>query len=99
MSDLTRHTAGPWKDVQTNRGIEIAAGSDGYILNLTPNGRGIANFMANARLVSAAPELLESLIQLREWIRSPGEDDGLLNDSIILAADAVIQKAKGKEIG
>ena len=97
MSELTRHTVGPWKDVQTNRGIEIAAGSDGYILNLTPNGRGIANFKANAQLVSAAPELLESLIQLREWIIWVGGSDD--PGQLILAADAAIQKAKGKEIG
>ena len=95
MTNLTRHTVGPWKDVQTNRGIEIAAGSDGYILNLTPNGRGIENFKANAQLVSAAPELLESLIQLREWIMGGDEDPA----RFILNADAVIQKAKGKEIG
>ena len=41
----------------------------------------------------AAPELLEALIRLREWVRSPGEDDSPENESVIDQAEAAIAKA------
>ena len=44
---------------------------------------------------TAAPELLEALVQLREWIRHPGADDSPANEMVIDAADAAIAAATG----
>jgi len=50
---------------------------------------------ANAKLIAAAPELLDALIQLREWVRHPGVDDSPANEVVIAAADAAIAAATG----
>ena len=47
-------------------------------------------------LTAAAPELLEELKRLREWMRRPwGADDGPENDVLIDGVDAIIAKAEG----
>jgi len=48
---------------------------------------------ANARLIAAAPELLEALIELRKWMGPCGLDFEI--DMAMRQADEAIAKAKG----
>ena len=48
---------------------------------------------ANARLIAAAPELLEALRGLRRWMGPCGLDEEI--DAAMRAADAAIAKATG----
>lgn len=52
---------------------------------------GEAEFQANARLISAAPELLEFA---EEWIANQGDDDNYMTAK----ARAAIAKAKGEQV-
>ena len=88
-------TPGPWVHTEGNSLIETIGGAingDGRTLCLVL-GKGIGKEKAtsNAKLMAAAPELLEQLIRLRNKIADyhPGDDDHL---DIV---DAVINKALG----
>ena len=87
---MGKHTPGPWllsgrtvyalNDKGTNRFSALVqdAHAPAYELN------------ANARLIAAAPELLEFA---EEWLRIQGSDDNYMTSK----AKAVIAKAKGDQ--
>ena len=93
---MSKHTPGPWEaeridnskcvDIKCERGFFIATCHDGV--------RGGSNAIANARLIAAAPELLEALkhcedVFMRHEInRVDGEQISELALSVIRAAIA-----------
>ncbi|WP_194857162.1 hypothetical protein [Morganella morganii] len=90
-------TPGPWVHAGDNSLAETIGGTingDGKTLCLIlGKGIGKEKATANAKLMAAAPELLEQIIRLRNKIADyhPDEDDHL--DVV----DAVINKALGRE--
>lgn len=63
---MNKHTPGPWKvcPVFADLNIGIVAGSDQWLLNVT--GKDIVIAEANARLIAAAPEMYELLVEVKE---------------------------------
>jgi len=75
-----KHTPGPWKFGKelTARSVEwlvsFDAGSKGRGIAIAETCAGSGNEDANARLIAAAPELLEACQTFAEWLRR--EDAG-----------------------
>jgi hypothetical protein len=108
---MSTHTPGPWNvedyyHVRDNRdGLTIVHNGNNqcrFIADLLPladdNGTMDCNVYANARLISAAPDLLEALQNLLE---APDLNlDELENETVMLMqnAKAAIKKAKGEAI-
>lgn len=70
-----KHTPGPWDF----KGLTIVHGGNKTIANVTPAGEFVseAEHMANATLMTAAPEMKDALIGIHElW----GGDDGYLKE-------------------
>lgn len=90
-------TPGPWSHADSHGLNETAGGAihgDGKTLCLIlGKGIGKEKATANAKLMAAAPELLEQLIRLRDIIASYFPDD----DDHLDVVDAVINKALGRE--
>jgi hypothetical protein len=89
---VSGHTPGPWEwdcglvppdgperyaDIYTEGGDTIIARFN----DLIPEG------LANARLISAAPAMLEALKSVREWLllECPVKDDGIWNSLFVQA--------------
>jgi hypothetical protein len=100
------HTPGPW-EVWTDPGIETRDLSVGPVNGgvavadiVTTNAHGIATAEsigtghANARLIAAAPELLEALEAIANCLSSISYT-GEVWDNELAAARAIIAKAKG----
>lgn len=92
---MTKHTPGPWHHVMDGFRITIGNKKTGrtttphnYMVAEIPDNSFIAE--ANARLIAAAPELLEAL----EDILSSGIG---LSNRLDLKARAAIAKAKGEQ--
>ncbi len=87
---MSNHTAGPWECVQLSHGTMLvrskASGMNGYIAEIYSSRP--SEWKANARLIAAAPELLDALMELADWYR---EHTGLPP----AAANAAIAKATG----
>lgn len=86
-----QHTPGPWRYCKTNgsptHGEHVIAGAKpGYLAEVRDCGSG--DVVANAMLISAAPELLVALVELRDWY---AEHTGLP----AVSANAAIDKAVG----
>lgn len=102
-----KHTPGPWMIAETNQddeqiSAEVHAPS-GYIASVlrilddesTPED--IAEHLANARLIAAAPELLEALEAIMLHIRIlKSRDPSILDDVLTAVAEEVIRKARGE---
>jgi len=98
----TKHTAGPWTLEPDYKGylkgtIDVSSKDHGGLAtvvwvmsNDASIGEKSPECEANARLIAAAPELLEALQQLLVW------DDGNLPGDLMDAARAAITKAKGE---
>jgi hypothetical protein len=93
----TTHTAGPWTVRAT-----LLGGALGYSFKVDmPNGTtllqcgGHENQEANARLIAAAPELLEALDYFHQFaeLNDDGEDEKFT--TMLKKARAAIAKAKG----
>lgn len=84
------YTKGPWSSVKNGKKepifYEIEAHEDAFIWDIC---MGISN-KADARLIAAAPEMLELLIAIRKNIDKPSNE---LNE--ICELDKLIAKAKG----
>lgn len=101
----TQHTPGPWKHEATRRRITAKSGTIIYKVSL---GDDLREEEANARLISAAPELLEALGALvngeitlsnkSSALYSKSDFKGFLSEHCpkTIAARAAIAKAKGE---
>lgn len=91
---MTKHTQGPW-EVSFS---QINAGKHECIVQFGFNIRENPKAYANARLIAAAPELLEALELCLEAIQPhyDSDDDGSMEAAASNAALAAINKAKGE---
>lgn len=67
MENESKHTPGPWTVVHEDEGscfVDTVAPGNSQWAIAVPRG---PNSKANARLIAAAPELLEALIECGEW--------------------------------
>jgi hypothetical protein len=94
------YTPGPWfaKQYAGKKVISIfpLAGPTFATLDVGPTSRRDIQ-KANARLIAAAPELLEALKNLLNCIYSDSEDSPAHWDSLLDKANLVITKAEGRE--
>jgi hypothetical protein len=101
MTEQTKHTPGPWKAVRNTAYWEIEpanAGQDGIPFNVgdvcasAPGMPDSGLQEANARLIAAAPDLLEAL----EAFRLAFELDGIQTNNIPaeMALGSAIEKAR-----
>ena len=54
---MSNHTPGPWKKAK----YKVSTASDALIAHTRPTGEGSSDDEANARLIAAAPEMLDVL--------------------------------------
>jgi len=96
MAHTSKHTPAPW----TVKSKEIAAHAYGKaktVYAACKDGKPIPPSKANARLIAAAPELLEAL----KWMLEEYREDGNCNSSMNAAMENAIKsiaKAEGKAI-
>ncbi len=86
------HTPGPWFSIATsNIGHNAVVDADGFtICSPSPMGAG------NARLIAAAPDLLDMCERLLGFAYHYGSTTGILaGDGMLTSAKALIAKAKG----
>lgn len=92
-----RHTPGPWKLNLKGHEIRIMGNVEGgpiaTVHFLIDGGTKIDK--ANASLIAAAPEMLEELKEVRNWLLTPAEKRGDIR-SLILNVGALIYKVEGK---
>lgn len=91
---MSKHTPGPWRYCPENgsstTGKHMIAGlKNGYLAEVRDCGSG--DVKANARLISAAPDLLESLELLVDCY-----DNGGFDGAAVVIAKGAIAKATGK---
>lgn len=95
---MRKHTPGPWHFLDWGgRIVDGAAGSSQILIaTIALNTRGGDESRRNARLIAAAPEMLESLKELELFVRVLGLDSA---PAASAAADAraAIAKAEGRE--
>jgi hypothetical protein len=106
-----KHTPGPWEARQDYRSALYIVGPDSERIANSPGGANsnpavYAKGYANARLIAAAPELLEALGKLLNtlptergdlaWARMSDEDKRALYDAAIIRARDAIAKAEGR---
>ena len=90
---MSKHNSGPWKITHT--------AINGYRVN-DSTGWGVAivlkdvNDKANARLIAAAPQMLEALEKIAEIGRQKGDATRQHAVSCFLIAEAAISAAKGE---
>jgi len=101
------HTPGPWSvaPIREQFGTEYCIqfttpdGDKGMIVYSMPKGASNcevgAELTANARLIAAAPDLLEACEALDEWDGSLGEGCEALEDARIAARAAITKAKKG----
>lgn len=83
-----KYTPGPWK-MELHEGEYLISGrTDGH-----EHFTAIARQEANARLIAAAPELLESLLDLLIMVGAPDAPWDI--EAIVSRANAAIAKAEG----
>lgn len=97
-----KHTPGPWKLIphREDDRLTMVIGNDGtfhgrFVCNVATISPGHHEDQANARLIAAAPELLEAavgaLIRFRHYEQNLGGADG----DVILELELAIAKATG----
>jgi hypothetical protein len=94
---MSKHTPGPWESIRTTapRGWIVTANDRAYDLAIVRDGSGMTENESNARLIAAAPDLLETSRRLA-WIRENGCSHEEYEESI-RAHDAAIAKATGAQ--
>lgn len=108
---MSKHTTGPWNigcaNVKEEAEIGIhGPGADGFVIcDLQADGYDEDTQKANAKLIAAAPDLLDALTQCRAELLSmidthnkQDADDGswLYDYQTVVEADAAIAKARGE---
>src|SRR5690606_21912142 len=102
---MTEHTPGPWK-VDTSYqwpskvSSTVAPYDEGWICDCSSGRRGsmeMARSLANARLIAAAPELLEALEELVDLVNSFLKGEYIPDSFTTQPGENAIAKAKGEE--
>ena len=102
MNTQSKHTPGPWRTIaSTNKTMRTVVGPDfpgqGYIANVnlcrTNNAQDVDG-EANARLIAAAPELLEALKAVQKWSWSQHWTIRECNEMKVI--DAALAQAEGR---
>ena len=98
MSD-TKHTPGPWKANFVISGAAYIFGGDRNFARVFNEWQDEANREANARLIAAAPELLEALESIAEFWNRDQNEKAMIGACwhAIETAEAAIAKAKGEQ--
>jgi hypothetical protein len=94
----TQHTTGPWRVFDAFTDLEIVTDHrTAAEMESLVQFKGQTNAKANARLMAAAPDLLDALEGLVERDRSEAADSGFTDDEMSWLEDArrAIAKAKG----
>lgn len=102
MSETYSHTPGPWKvcpnEPENNRNfiqcLHVVDANGETVVRVSNGTHASANEREKhiARLIAAAPELLEQLINVRDAFRE-GEPNAL--PLVMMSVDAAISKAEG----
>lgn len=89
---MSKHTPGPWRliDVSEPDYIKEVLSDDGRCIAEVIESDKPETVWANARLIAAAPELLEVLEKVQAWMNG-GNDDELAYE-----IDLALTKAKGE---
>jgi hypothetical protein len=97
----TKHTPGPWKVNATPH----SSNQDWVVLDSGTNGRNKRvcavysdNDEADARLIAAAPELLEALIGLLDEVNDMSGRCGWMGNGFRAKAHAALAKARGEHV-
>jgi hypothetical protein len=92
----TEHTKGPWTIEEHGKGYALYSGRDGmhHGLNLMFISEWDQNFTANARLIAAAPKLLEIAENIASFALGNEELEELIPHTVKLARE-VIKEATG----
>ena len=85
---MSKHTPGPWKASALGR--TVTDGAEQVVCRPSAYANNAERQVANARLIAAAPELLDALQEIVE-----AQKGGYLGCSHIDAASAAIAKATG----
>lgn len=103
---MSGHTKGPWVGGSRN-GVDAVQGGCGEWVAILPHGRreghGVVcddEHQANARLIAAAPDLLEALTNTAMWMRTLEGLHGELKGGAAQAlvdAEAAIRRATSNE--
>lgn len=97
---MSKHTPGPWRIVRARgaskaaiNGAQIRTEAGLHITSITHVAdKPISQKAADARLIAAAPEMLEALRMVVRHLHAPGGD----GYEELLAAERAIAKAEGK---
>lgn len=90
---MSKHTPGPWKQCIFN-GIEQTTiqATDKSLVAAASYRQGDKSWSANARLIAAAPELLEALKHCADWMAAVTLSE---DTPVLMQARAAIAKAEG----
>ena len=91
----TKHTPGPWRVSYTNFS-EVQA-DNGALIAKCDKLNGLVNLQANARLIAAAPELLQELKNIANAKTAEWDDPTDFEAWAKSRARAAIAKATGKQ--
>lgn len=89
---MNKHTPGPWNRIKGDRNVYSAAGTVCKTPAILGGGSAATNWEANARLIAAAPDLLEALEALLDYAES-GWDHF---PDVSVNARAAIARARGE---
>ena len=100
---MSKQTPGPWRTIEsTNTTMRTVVGPDfpgqGYIADVNlcrTNDAQDVDGEANARLIAAAPELLQLVKDMREAFYVKGTRKALL--AVMERSKSVMEKAEGRE--
>ena len=100
---MSRHTPGPWRVKNYQTAVLVDATRDGKTMlialvadNDTQGDTKTERKMNNARLIAAAPQMLEALEKIAEIGRQRGDARPQDAVSCFLIAEAAIKAAKGE---
>ena len=97
---MIKHTPGPWNRIKGDRNVYSAAGTVCKTPAILGGGSAATNWEANARLIAAAPDLLEALEDaLSDYDAWMKDADVTPNESLLAwtnKARSAIARARGE---
>ena len=90
--EAMKHTPGPWNYDRSGYSLYVNSGRE-LVTALSMDGKRLETSEANARLIAAAPDLLEALKSVIAWLDA--SDESAFSDSQLALARAAIAKATG----